>query len=85
MVILVNGIPKIKDVKPLDDMILLVLFDNNIVKNYDVKNLIDKHPVFNELKNKDVFNLVHVDCGGYGVAWTDDIDLSEYEIWEKGL
>lgn len=47
-----NGIPKIKDVKPLDDMMLMVLFDNNVVKNYDVKKLIDKHPVFDELKNK---------------------------------
>ena len=80
-----NGIPKIKDVKPLEDMMLMVLFDNNVVKNYDVKKLIDKHPVFDELKNKAIFDLVHVDCGGFGVAWTDDIDLSEYEIWDKGL
>ena len=79
-----NGIPKIKDVKPLDDMILAVTFENNIKKNYDLKQLVDKYPVFNELKNKSVFNLVHVDCGGFGVAWTDEIDLSEYEIWNKG-
>lgn len=78
-----NGIPKIIDVKPLDDMMLMVTFENNVIKNYDVKKLMDKYPVFEELKNKAIFNLVHVDCGGFGVAWTDDIDLSEYEIWNN--
>jgi hypothetical protein len=80
-----NGIPRIKEVKPLDDMMLMVTFDNNIMKNYDVKKIIDKYPVFKELKNKNIFNLVHVDCGGYGISWTEEIDLSEYEIWDKGI
>jgi len=81
----VNGIPRIKDVKASDDMILIVTFDNKVIKKYDVKILIDKYPVFKSLKNKALFNLVHVECGGFGVAWTDDIDLSEYEIWDKGV
>ena len=80
-----NGIPKIKAVKPLDNMILMVTFDNNIMKHDDVKKIIDKFPVFEELKNKSIFNLAHVDCGGYGVSWTEEIDLSEYEIWDKGI
>lgn len=80
-----NGIPRIKDVKPLNDMIIMVTFENNIIKNYDVKKLFDKYPVFKLLKNKTVFNLVHVECGGFGIAWIDDIDLSEYEIWNRGL
>jgi len=78
-----NGIPKIIDVKPLDDMMLMVTFENNITKNYDVKKLLDRYPVFEELKNKAIFNLVHVECGGFGISWTDDIDLSEYEIWNN--
>ncbi|MEA1960821.1 MAG: DUF2442 domain-containing protein [Bacillota bacterium] len=77
-------VPRIVDVKPLEDMILMVKFDNNIEKRYDVKSLIDKYAVFEELKNKEIFNLVHVECGGFGIAWTDEIDLSRYEIWEKG-
>jgi hypothetical protein len=30
------------------------------------------------------FNAVRVDPGGYGVSWSDDIDLSEYELWTNG-
>lgn len=79
-----KGMPKIVDVKPLSDMNLMVKFDNNIIKKYDVKRLLDKYSVFEELKNQQIFNLVHVECGGFGIAWTDEIDLSGYEIWDHG-
>ncbi len=80
-----KGIPKIIEVKPLENMTLLVTFDNNIKKNYYVKQLVGKYPIFAELENEELFNLVHVECGGFGIAWTDEIDLSEYEIWENGI
>ncbi|MEI6603372.1 MAG: DUF2442 domain-containing protein [Clostridia bacterium] len=79
-----KNIPRIIDVKPLENMVILVTFANNVTKNYDVKSLIERYPVFELLKNRNIFNMVHVECGGFGVAWTDEIDLSEYEIWEKG-
>ena len=25
-----------------------------------------------------------MDNGGYGVSWNDDIDISEYELWNMG-
>jgi hypothetical protein len=77
-------VPRITDVKPLADMNLMVTFDNNFEKKYDVKSLLDKYAVFEELKNEEIFNLVHVECGGFGIAWTDEIDLSRYEIWHNG-
>ena len=77
-------VPRITDVKPLEDMNLMVTFDNNLEKKYDVKSLLDKYAVFEELKNEEIFNLVHVECGGFGIAWTDEIDLSRYEIWHNG-
>ena len=30
------------------------------------------------------FRAVRVDPGGYGISWSDDIDLSEYELWVRG-
>jgi hypothetical protein len=27
---------------------------------------------------------VKVDGGGYGVFWSDEVDLSEYELWVNG-
>jgi hypothetical protein len=30
------------------------------------------------------FKAVRVDPGGYGISWSDDIDISEYELWTNG-
>lgn len=80
-----RNIPKIKEVKPLNDLVLLVRFDNNITKKYDVKPLLSRYPVFQNLQNPELFKQVAVDCGGYGIAWNEEIDLSEYEIWNNGI
>ncbi len=77
-------IPKIKLVKPMEDMILLVTFDNDVIKKFDIKSLIPKFPIYNRLKDEALFNSVQVDCGGYGIAWNDEIDISECELWENG-
>lgn len=75
---------KIKNVYPKDNMFLLVEFENDIFKLYDMKQLIPQFEIYKELENPDIFNLVYVDCGGCGVAWTDEIDVSEVELWENG-
>ena len=75
--------PKIKSVKHLDRTRLLVRFDNNIQKIYDCNPLL-KEEVFSPLENEFLFRLVKIDQGGYGIRWTDEIDLSEAEIWING-
>ena len=72
--------PKIKMVEVKENYILLVTFNNNIVKEYDCKLKLDSEP-FSVLKDKIIFNQVRVDAGGYGISWNDEVDLSEYEIW----
>lgn len=74
----------IKSIKPLENMILEAVFSNGEIKKYDMKNLIKKHKVFKDLENKELFNKVKVDIGGYGIVWNEDIDLSSEEIWENG-
>lgn len=76
---------RIQEVKPLDNMFLAVTFKNGILKKYDVKPLVQKYKIFKQLENKAIFDLAKVDCGGFGVAWTDELDLSEYEIWQNGI
>ena len=80
-----NGIPRIKEVKPLENLEILAIFQNDIVKKYDVKPLLKKYDVFKQLENPNLFNMVRVDCGGFGIVWNDEIDLSEYEIWQNGV
>ena len=76
---------KVKDVFPLKNMLLRVVFDNDIIKTYDVNQLIGTFPIYKELVGNDpLFNQVHVDCCGYAIAWNEDIDISETELWENG-
>jgi len=76
--------PKIIEVKPIDDMNLLVSFDGGIVKKYDVKKLWDELPIFKNLQDKLLFESVKVEVGGVAIVWNDEIDLARYEIWENG-
>lgn len=75
----------IKSIKPLEDMVLEAVFFNGETKRYDMKNLIKKHEVFKGLENKELFNKVKVDIGGYGIVWNGYIDLSSEEIWKNGI
>ena len=36
------------------------------------------------LKDKELFNNVTVDTGGYGISWNDNLDIEAEEIWENG-
>ena len=78
------SIPKIVKVQPLENLIILTTFDDGTVKKYDVKNLFKDFPVFKDLMNDILFQLVHVDFKGYAIAWNDYLDLDRYEIWENG-
>ncbi len=75
--------PKIKTAIALNDHVLLIEFDNQQRKIYDVTPLLSR-AMFEPLKNKLLFNSVSVEQGGYAVAWGSEIDISEYELWQHG-
>ena len=75
---------KIKEVIPQNDLVLHVEFDNGARKAYDVSMLFKQFSEYKILKHKPLFDTVYVGCGGYSVAWTPDIDISEWELWENG-
>jgi hypothetical protein len=76
--------PKIMSVSAVDDHTLLVEFDNAEKKKYDITPLLNLD-MFSQLKDAALFNAVEVEKGGYAVAWNDDIDISEYELWSHGV
>lgn len=77
---------KIKFVKPLENSIILVVFQNGIEKTYDMRNLYPMFPQFEIFeKDKALFNQVQIDVGGYGIFWNDDLDLDAEDIWEDGI
>ena len=76
---------RIQKVKPIENSILLVEFQNGIEKTYNIKGLYSCFPQF-EVFETDLFlfNSVKVDTGGYGISWNDNLDLDAEEIWENG-
>ncbi len=80
---MINMIPRVKDVGILEDYVLIVRFDNDVNKRFDIRSrLCDSR--FQPLRDKALFNCVKVDQGGYGISWNDEVDISEYELWNSG-
>lgn len=77
---------KIKSITPLENSIILAVFQNGIEKKYDIRNLYPRFPQFKIFeKDKELFKQVQVDAGGYGISWNDDLDLDAEDIWEDGI
>ncbi len=75
--------PKVAAVTPLPGRKLLVRFVGGQNKVYDCRPLMETAP-FSALQNESLFRQVKVDVGGYGISWSDRIDLSESELWVNG-
>ena len=76
---------KIKCVEPENDFVLKVTFTNMEKREYDLKPLIENVPMYAPLKEDiNEYAKVQVDSGGYGISWSDSIDLSAEEIWNNG-
>ncbi len=75
--------PRIVSAKAIDNHNLIIEFDNQEKKKYNIIPLLNKS-MFEPLKNPAFFKNVHVESGGYAVIWNEDIDISEYELWSHG-
>ena len=75
---------KVNSISPLKNYTLSVHFWDGTTKIYDVKPWFKSQPVFENLKKDGLFDAVKVDGAGYGVSWSDEMDLSCDELWEGG-
>lgn len=76
---------KVASVAPGAGCTLDVVFRDGARKQYDVRRLFDRWPVFRQLMtDKALFRQVKVDQGGYGVSWNDELDLSCDELYDYG-
>ncbi len=75
--------PKIKSALAIDDHTLLVEFSNTEKRQYDITKLLENE-MFYPLKNSGFFKNFKIDSTGYAIIWNEDIDISEYEIWQHG-
>ena len=73
---------RIKSVVPIQGLKLLIEFQDDTKKIYDVNPLLKKWPAFQVLTHiPKLFEQVRVDAGGCAVIWNDDIDLSCDELY----
>lgn len=75
--------PRLKTVEPLAGKKLRVTFIDETVKIYDCTHLLEEEP-FQPLNNESFFRCVRVEPHGYAVAWNDQVDLAESELWLHG-
>lgn len=76
---------QVREIKPLLEYVLCVVFASGEKKKYNVQPLFSKWEAFKALTSvRGLFEQVKVDAGGYGISWNDEIDLSCNELYENG-
>lgn len=79
-------IPRIKEIKALENFVLFVIFDDGYKVYYDVKEDIEQLPSFRSLKEEyGLFNQFELDASRTCVTWSDEIDLPSDSIYEYGI
>ncbi len=78
-------IVRIKSMKPLENYLLSVVFDDNKAVIYDMKDDIKKLPNYNDLQTiKGLWQQAQLDESRTCVYWNDYIDLPSDIIYEYG-
>ena len=79
-------IVKIKSVKPLDNYLLLVVFDDNKIVEYDMKEDIKELPNYSDLETiEGLWSQLQLDESRTCIYWNDYIDLPSDTIYEYGI
>ena len=65
-------------------MVLIVSFSDGSIKYYDCSTVVARNDYYKRLENPGFFKNFQIDNGGHGIYWDDDVDLSEYEIYQNG-
>lgn len=78
-------IPRIKSIKPLENYMLYVMFDDEKEVIYDVKTDIENIKSYEVLRKvQGLFECVKLDQSRTVVFWNDEIDLPSDIIYEYG-
>ena len=73
-----------KSVKFLDDVKVELTFIDGSVVLFDLSKMFSKYPQLKALEDRKLFESGHLDTGGYGIIWNDELDFSAQSIYEDG-
>ena len=78
-------IPRIKELFPMRDFLLRVVFDDGKTVLYDVKEDMEQIEGYRDLRSiTGLFNQVQLDQSRTCVFWNEEIDLPSDTIYEYG-
>lgn len=72
----------VKKVEPLEEYRLLITFEGNVKKVFDMKPYLE-YPLYSPLKSIPVFSTAHTN--GETVVWNNEIDIAPETLYEKSL
>lgn len=76
---------RLLSVKAIENMNILLVFQNGVEKTFDVRQMYPDYPQFKLLeKDLKLFQQVRID-GTDGVIWNDDLDIDAYGLWHDGV
>lgn len=78
---------KIEDIVPLQNYTLLVFFRDGIIKKCDIKEYFKKNKALETFLtiNKDMFQYVQIQPGGYGIRWEENMSITDNELYDSGV
>ena len=77
---------KAKSIKRIESDAIVVEFEDGTCKLLQVKQLLAVHPIFSDLiRIKGLFMQAHIEAGGYGIVWNENIDIATEYIYEHGV
>ncbi|MGN1310686.1 MAG: DUF2442 domain-containing protein [Clostridia bacterium] len=74
--------PRAVAVKPLENYVLKITFENGEEKQFDVKPYM-KHKAFEKLRNIDMFNTVKI--SGLSISWANGADICPDELYFNSI
>ena len=73
------------NVKFLDGLLIEMTFQDGKIIQYDLSQMETRFPQFKKLRdNRSLFTSGHLDPGGYGVIWNDELDFDAMSIYYGG-
>ena len=72
----------VKEVKPIDNYKLILTFENNEVKIFDMIPYLDKG-IFQELKDEKLFKTVKVSFDS--IEWPNEADIDPETLYEDSI
>ena len=73
-------------VRFLQDVTVELTYQDGKVVQYDMSQMFIKYPQLEELRiNRKLFESGHLDVGGYGIVWNDELDFDATSIYEDGV